>query len=581
MITEPANAAAAALAQAVSLVRAGRWADAQGLLVRLVAENPREPEALRFLGMLYARQNQLADAESLLRRSLALRPNQPQVQFHLGRVLALAGKADAAIAVLRTALRAQPDLFEARLLLAQLQAQTGMAEHAEKNFRHALRLVPDDAAALCGLSALLLDTNRAAEAETLLQDAAARSALPAAGQAQIAQHLGIALEMQGRHDEALAAFRRALAHDPLNAEAHRELNALLYRQGRSGEFLASYDSALQRVPPAPSSPSAALLLEKGGFLLRTERFEEARACFARVVALAPDQAGPQNGLALALAGLGQFDASIAAHEKSLALQPDDPMTRINLACTLLEVGETARALALTEQALSRRPLDQSVLAVHELALRANADARALEIADYARHVRIFDLEPPPGFSTMADFNAALNAHLDGLHTDLREHIDQTLRGGTQTGTSLLAGDNVLLRALRARIEEAVAAYIAGLEPRDGPLLARRRTGFAFSGSWSSRLHDCGFHTNHVHPSGWISSCYYVAVPDAVADASAKQGWLKFGEPSFKTRLADPVRRAVQPVPGRLVLFPSYMWHGTIPFHAASARTTIAFDAVPR
>jgi hypothetical protein len=45
-------------------------------------------------------------------------------------------------------------------------------------------------------------------------------------------------------------------------------------------------------------------------------------------------------------------------------------------------------------------------------------------------------------------------------------------------------------------------------------------------------------------------------------------------------MRDTLRRAVQPVPGRLVLFPSYMWHGTIPFHAATARTTIAFDAIP-
>jgi Putative 2OG-Fe(II) oxygenase len=37
---------------------------------------------------------------------------------------------------------------------------------------------------------------------------------------------------------------------------------------------------------------------------------------------------------------------------------------------------------------------------------------------------------------------------------------------------------------------------------------------------------------------------------------------------------------VQPAPGRLVLFPSYMWHGTIPFHDAQPRTTIAFDVVP-
>jgi hypothetical protein len=80
--------------------------------------------------------------------------------------------------------------------------------------------------------------------------------------------------------------------------------------------------------------------------------------------------------------------------------------------------------------------------------------------------------------------------------------------------------------------------------------------------------------------GWISSAYYVAVPDAAGDAEAKQGWIKFGEPNFDARLPDAVKRAVQPKPGRLVLFPSYMWHGTVPFHSDAARTTIAFDVVP-
>lgn len=39
-------------------------------------------------------------------------------------------------------------------------------------------------------------------------------------------------------------------------------------------------------------------------------------------------------------------------------------------------------------------------------------------------------------------------------------------------------------------------------------------------------------------------------------------------------------RLVQPKPGRLVLFPSYWWHGTRPFHSTEPRTTIAFDVVP-
>jgi len=87
----------------------------------------------------------------------------------------------------------------------------------------------------------------------------------------------------------------------------------------------------------------------------------------------------------------------------------------------------------------------------------------------------------------------------------------------------------------------------------------------------------GFHTNHLHPEGWISSCYYVTVPKETDNQQTHNGWIKFGEPSLQLPLKNPVRRAVQPVPGRLVLFPSYMWHGTVPLEAASPRTTIAFD----
>src|SRR5262249_10359902 len=113
-----------------------------------------------------------------------------------------------------------------------------------------------------------------------------------------------------------------------------------------------------------------------------------------------------------------------------------------------------------------------------------------------------------------------------------------------------------------------------------PFLSRRAGGFGYAGSWSSRLRNNGFHVNHLHPMGWISSCYYVAVPHAVKDETAQQGWIKFGEPSLEIALKTPVRPAIEPVAGRLVLFPSYMWHGTIPFHDTAARTTIAFDVVP-
>ena len=37
---------------------------------------------------------------------------------------------------------------------------------------------------------------------------------------------------------------------------------------------------------------------------------------------------------------------------------------------------------------------------------------------------------------------------------------------------------------------------------------------------------------------------------------------------------------MRPKHGRLVLFPSYKWHGTVPFTTDGHRTPSAFDAIP-
>jgi hypothetical protein len=59
-----------------------------------------------------------------------------------------------------------------------------------------------------------------------------------------------------------------------------------------------------------------------------------------------------------------------------------------------------------------------------------------------------------------------------------------------------------------------------------------------------------------------------------------EGWLKFGEPGVRTEPPLPPEHFVKPEPGLLALFPSYMWHGTVPFSGPDPRLTIAFDVVP-
>ena len=66
----------------------------------------------------------------------------------------------------------------------------------------------------------------------------------------------------------------------------------------------------------------------------------------------------------------------------------------------------------------------------------------------------------------------------------------------------------------------------------------------------------------------------------MADAHRDQGILTFGEPGIATSPPLPAEYSVRPEPGMLVLFPSYFWHGTVPFRSSQPRLTVAFDAVP-
>ena len=101
---------------------------------------------------------------------------------------------------------------------------------------------------------------------------------------------------------------------------------------------------------------------------------------------------------------------------------------------------------------------------------------------------------------------------------------------------------------------------------------------AIAGSWSVRLSSQGFHVNHIHPEGVLSSACYISLPPTMGSDESRDGWLELGRPPAQLGLALEPLAAIEPRPGRLALFPSYLFHGTRPF-AAGERLTVAFDVV--
>lgn len=593
------------LAQALQHQREGRCAQAAQLCRRVLAGWPRHSGAMQLLGLALRRQGDVAGAIEWMQRSLAIEPRQPAVWNNLANAWETIGRLDEALDCHVQALLLQPDYPDAHYNRARVLRRCGRRADAAEAIERAVHLRSPTAPMLHLRANLSCD---AGDPATALADFEAAIALTP-GQPQLWHDYALALhrlhrpspalvahdralalglqraeahynrgntlQLLGRVDEALIAYRRALAIDALLRPALLDLARLRWRLGEA-DFCAELDAAAQLdLSPWP-------LATKAQLLWRADRHDDAAAVFDAALQRAPDAPDLLDGLARALSRCGRLSRALELHERACTLAPDDASLHRHRALSLLLDDRPELALVAAERSLALAPLDQHALAVLGLCWRLLGDPREAWLNDYDRLVRVVDVDPPRGWATIAAFNAELAAELERLHVDRRAPVDQTLRHGTQTYGTLFAQGHRLVDALRDALAIEIADQLRDL-PTDAahPFLSRRSPNWRFTDSWSSRLHAQGHHTSHVHPHGWVSAVYYVEVPDSIQhDGSNDAGWLHFGEPDLDLgSRAGPVKR-VPPRPGRLVLFPSMMWHGTRPFAGDGWRLTVAFDIEP-
>ncbi|WP_374470952.1 putative 2OG-Fe(II) oxygenase [Phenylobacterium sp.] len=450
---------------------------------------------------------------------------------------------------------------------AALKAAGRKPEALDVN-RATLARYPNSAVAWHNLASTLGDLGQAEEAES----AARRAVELGLNAPETRLVLARALQAQNRFDEAEAAFRAALDARPAYEEAQTELAQLIWmRTADRRAALARLSRAAAEHPGHPGLSYALAVAQEF-----TGQPEAARATAEAGLAAAPQD---RRLLGLAVELCGKLDDPEAALRWARLGARDDAAGRAVLAQALLAVGDGEGAVAAAARAVALAPLDQYALALLTTAWRLTGDPRYRQTCDYDRLVASYDIVDPDT-AEGAGFLEELRAALRRLHRFTTHPFAQSVRQGSQAPLRLDGTHEPVIERLLQMLRETVARRIAELPPGDDAF-ARRNTGRAeMTGAWSIRLGASGHHADHVHPMGWISSAFYVSTPDDTADAEARSGWIGFGHPGVRTRPELPAERFVQPRPGRLVLFPSYMWHGTVPYASDQERMTVAFDAVP-
>jgi len=304
--------------------------------------------------------------------------------------------------------------------------------------------------------------------------------------------------------------------------------------------------------------------------MHDDRFEDALDAIVRARAASGSHLAFDANEAVCVDELGD----IAGAERLFAplAQVDDVNFMIRRVRHALRMGRPDLASALAEPLLAGP--NANLLAPYlSIAWRMLDDPRWAWLEGDERLVGVYDLG--------ADLPSmeAIGARLRILHNVTHQPLEQSVRGGTQTDGELFRRIEPEIRALRRAIVGAVEQHVGQLPPPDPrhPLLRQQRRALVrFAGSWSIRLTDRGFHANHIHPQGWFSSAFYVALPEAGGKDAPNAGWLELGGLQKQLGIDLPQTRLIEPKPGRLILFPSTMWHGTFPFEAGE-RLTVAFD----
>lgn len=434
-------------------------------------------------------------------------------------------------------------------------------EEAIESLRRAVELDPGAASAAHALARTLY------EAGLPSVEAYGKALQLAPADGQIVMGLASAFIAEGEPQTALSGLERIVRRSPLWVEGHSLLARLRWAQGEREGFARSFDEALADHPD-----NVALRREQIIALMHAEQWDDVFRAIERGRAAIGNHEILAVNEAIACSETGDVERAESLFVPFLDL--DDSTIQIRLVRHHLRSGRPDMA----DKIIARwrtRPEAFMFWPYASLAWRMMGDPRWDWLEGDDRFVGVYDIaDRLPPLDLLAD-------KLRRLHTLTGQPLEQSLRGGTQTDGDIFTHIDPVIVQLREAIRQTVGEHVAQLPDRDPghPLLAPPREPIRFTGAWSVRLQSGGFHASHVHPAGWISSALYIVLPPDLGREDA--GYLTLGDPNGPNlRLNLPPFRTVEPKPGRLVLFPSYMWHGTRPF-GEGERMTVAFDvAIP-
>lgn len=470
------------------------------------------------------------------------------------------GLADKAIPVLDALAKTYQSDAEVALVRGVALRRAQRFIEAAEVFSRAVAAGIDDPALREGLAQTHYELGRPAAALF----AQARSRFPE--NLDLLRNHAMALAAEGERGAAEALLEQALAANPAWLDGHRALSVMRWTSGEQNRHVETYAKAVMQEPG-----NAELWLAWFRALAQIRDWTAAREVLER----AEGELGELPALKVSRLFVASEAGERAETERLLAataLLQGETINLIRVRHALRQAQpELAEAVCLQQLLGPSAPLFWPYLS---LAWRLKDDPRAYWIDRPDQFI-----QPCPVELSAAELTE-LAGLLRQLHVMERPYVEQSVRGGTQTDRSVIQRHEPIIQLAKSRWLAAIRDYVDRLSPYEQghPLLGLPRTSLLVEGSWSVRLLRQGYNVPHNHPVGWLSTAFYISLPSPQEMGPEPAGHIAFGTPPEELGLDLPAYRSIKPEVGVSAVFPSTMWHRTMPFDDGE-RLVLAMDIV--
>jgi tetratricopeptide (TPR) repeat protein len=226
--------------------------------------------------------------------------------------------------------------------------------------------------------------------------------------------VGTAEEDEGKRDDAILLYRRALVCKPKYPEAHFFLGRALDAKGQTAEATSEYREALRL---EPDFDTAHIMF--GLLLAKEKKFNAAVAHYKAALMSNPESASAESDWGMALMQQGRWKESIVHYRQALRLNPTLAEARANLGVAYLQTERLAEGTAELREALKINPSDTETRI--NLALALNQQQQWRESAELLKPLTI---SGPTNFNVQFQYGLALE-HL-GQTSDAMSHYAAAL-----------------------------------------------------------------------------------------------------------------------------------------------------------